>query len=65
VAIVKRVEAGERLSAVADEVGVLRKSIYEWRAAFRALGSAGLNRKRGRKPGGKRVSASGPGAAPG
>jgi len=57
VMIVRRVEAGERLSAVAEEMGVLRKSIYEWRAAFRALGAAGLNRKRGPKPGGGRKAA--------
>jgi hypothetical protein len=40
------------------ETGVLRKSIYEWRAAYRALGAAGLNRKRGPKPGGRRRAAS-------
>ena len=56
--IVRRVEAGERLSAVAEELGILRKSIYEWRKAYRALGAAGLNQKRGPKPGGKRGSAS-------
>jgi transposase-like protein len=56
--ILLRVEKGERLAAVADEMGVLRKSIYEWRAAYRALGVAGLNRKRGPKPGGGRKAAS-------
>ncbi|MCI4682539.1 helix-turn-helix domain-containing protein [Rhodoblastus acidophilus] len=63
VQIVQRVEAGERLSAVAKEIGVLRKSIYEWRAAYRTLGAAGLNQKRGPKPDRKRKSASTPGAA--
>jgi transposase len=63
VQIVQRVETGERLSLVAKELGILRKSIYEWRAAYRALGVAGLNRKRGPKPGGKRVAASTGGAA--
>ena len=48
-ALLRRIDAGERLSAVAEETGVLRKSLYEWRAAFRALGAAGLNRKRGPK----------------
>jgi hypothetical protein len=43
---------------VADELGVRRKSLYEWRAAYRALGAAGLNRKRGPKPGVKRFSGS-------
>jgi transposase-like protein len=56
--ILLRVEKGERLAAVADEMGVLRKSIYEWRAAYRALGVAGLNRKRGPKPGGGRKATS-------
>ena len=56
--IVQRIESGERLSAVADELGVRRKLLYEWRAAYRALGAAGLNRKRGPKPGGKRFSGS-------
>ena len=58
VQIIQRVEAGERLSAVAAEMGVLRKSIYEWRAAYRAQGAAGLNLKRGPKPGSKRKAAS-------
>ena len=49
--LVRRLEAGERIAAMAAETGVLRKSLYEWRAAYRKLGLAGLNRKRGRKPG--------------
>ena len=56
--IVQRIESGERLSAVADEMGIRRKSLYEWRAAYRALGAAGLNRKRGPKPGAKSFSGS-------
>jgi transposase len=64
VRIVQRIEAGERLSAVADEVGIRRKLLYEWRAAYRALGAAGLNRKRGPKPGGTRRAGSSPGRAP-
>jgi transposase len=51
-ALLLRLEAGERIAAVAAETGVLRKSLYEWRAAWRAMGAAGLNRKRGPKPGG-------------
>src|SRR5947209_13756946 len=42
-----RVEAGERVADVARSGGVLRKSLYEWRDAYKAYGSAGLNRKRG------------------
>ncbi len=60
-AVVLRLEAGERLAAVADELEIRRKLLYEWRAAYRKLGAAGLNRKRGRKPGGARAS---PDAAP-
>jgi transposase-like protein len=49
--IVQRIDVGERLAAVADEMGIRRKLLYEWRAAHRALGAAGLNRQRGPKPG--------------
>ena len=52
-ALLRRIESGERLAAVAEETGVLRKSLYEWRAAFRASGAGGLNKKRGPKPGGR------------
>jgi transposase len=58
---VLRLEAGERIAAVAEELKIRRKLLYEWRAAYRKLGAAGLNRKRGRKPGGARAS---PDAAP-
>jgi len=61
--VVQRIEAGERLAAVAVELGIRRKLLYEWRAAYRALGSAGLNRKRGPKPGGKKSAVSSPGRA--
>lgn len=49
-AAVKRVEAGERLRAVADDLGVRRKLLYDWRAAWRAEGLAGFNKKRGPRP---------------
>jgi transposase len=60
--IVLRLQAGERLAAVADELGIRRKLLYQWRHAYRRLGVAGLNRKRGPKPGGK-SSGSPPGRA--
>src|SRR5208337_2872949 len=60
-AVVLRLEAGERIAAVGAELKARRKLLYEWRAAYRKLGAAGLNRKRGRKPGGARAS---PDAAP-
>jgi putative transposase len=53
VTLVRRFEAGERASALALEAGVLSKSLYQWRAAYLAWGLAGLDRKRGRKSGGR------------
>lgn len=51
--LVGRLEAGERACDLAEETGVLRKSLYQWREAYRTMGLAGFNRKRGRKPGGR------------
>jgi transposase-like protein len=42
--VVLRIEAGERLAAVAAELGSRRKLLDEWRDAYRELGVAGLNR---------------------
>jgi len=61
--VVQRIEAGERLAAIAAEFGVRRKLLYEWREAYRSLGAAGLNRKRGPKPGGGEAARSSPGRA--
>ena len=58
---VLRLGAGERLAEVAGELGIARKLLYEWRAAYRRFGVAGLNRRRGAKPRGARAS---PDAAP-
>ncbi len=52
-AAVRRLEGGEKIAAVAAAIGVRRKLLYQWRDAWRAMGSAGFNRKRGRKPGWK------------
>jgi transposase len=49
-AAVKRIEAGERLRAVAEALGIRRKLLYDWRAAWRAEGLAGFNKKRGPRP---------------
>jgi len=49
--VVLRLEGGERLASVADELKIRRKLLYEWRTAYRAFGAAGLNRKRGPKTG--------------
>jgi transposase len=43
---VLRLGTGELLAAVARELGIARKLLYEWRAAYRKLGAAGLNRRR-------------------
>ena len=56
--MVLRLENGERVAAVAEEAGVRPKLLYDWWAAYRAMGAAGLNRKRGRKPGWRRGQAS-------
>jgi transposase-like protein len=63
-ALVRRMESGEQVSALSKEVGVLRKSLYEWAKAYRAFGAAGLNRKRGRKVGWKRGEAGRAASAP-
>jgi transposase-like protein len=44
---VHRMLAGENVSALARELGVLRKDLYKWRDNFRSCGPAGL-RGRGR-----------------
>ena len=49
--VVARLESGEKIGAVAEEIGVKRKLLYQWRDAHRAMGAAGLDRKRGRKVG--------------
>ena len=59
--IVLRLEAGETIAAVAEASSVRRKLLYEWRDAWRSMGSAGFNRKRGPKPG---TGARGRGRAP-
>src|ERR1700678_3489610 len=60
-AAVVRLAAGERLAAVARELGIARKLLYEWREAHRRFGVAGLNRRRGPKP---RRARARPAAAP-
>jgi len=38
-ALVRRMESGECVPDLVRETGVLRKSLYEWRAAYRAMGA--------------------------
>jgi transposase len=54
---IKRVELGEGVLPVARELGVTRKALHDWIRAFKAMGPDGLNRKRGPKPGRKRLKA--------
>jgi transposase len=52
-----RLEAGESLAGLARALGLRRKILYDWRKAWRSDGAAGLNRKRGRKPGWRKAEA--------
>lgn len=61
---VLRLEAGEQFSALAVKLGVRRKLLYDWSKAYREHGVAGLNRKRGPKPGGRGSSSPPDRAAP-
>jgi transposase len=48
---VRRIECGDTVRAVSEDTGVLRNSLYQWLEAYRRLGPAWLEAKRGRKPG--------------
>jgi transposase len=49
-AAVRRVLAGESVSAVAQELGVRRKRLYAWKDRYTELGEAGLVRRRAGRP---------------
>lgn len=49
-AAVRRVLAGESVSAVAQEVGIRRKRLYVWKDRYTELGEAGLAHRRGGRP---------------
>lgn len=53
----QRLASGESASALAAELGVRRKLLYDWDRSYRRDGVAGLNRKRGPKPKVDRVAA--------
>jgi transposase len=55
-AAIKRLEAGEAVLPLARKLGVSRKLLHDWRKAWRLHGPAGLNRKRGPKPGPPQVT---------
>jgi transposase len=50
-AAIKRLEAGEAVLPLARKLGVSRKLLHDWRKAWKLHRPAGLNRKRGPKPG--------------
>ncbi len=52
---IKRVECGEGVLPVARELGIARKLLHEWIKAWKADGPEGLNRKRGPKPGPRKL----------
>ena len=45
-AAVERMDGGAPVAALARELGVRRKLLYEWYDSWKADGAAGLNRKR-------------------
>src|SRR6266536_3465704 len=52
---IKRLEAGEAVLPLARKLGVSRKLLHDWRKAWKLHGPAGLNRKRGPKPGPRKL----------
>ncbi|MDH2092603.1 helix-turn-helix domain-containing protein [Rhizobium pusense] len=48
-ALLKRMEAGENVSKLANEAGVSRQRLYEWRDHLRLYGDLS-SRRRGRPP---------------
>jgi len=58
-AAVRRVLAGESVSAVAQELGIRRKRLYVWKDRYAELGEAGLVHRRGGRPRKQTVAAQG------
>jgi transposase-like protein len=56
---VRRVLAGESVSAVAQELGIRRKRLYVWKDRYAELGEAGLVHRRGGRPRKETVAAPG------
>ena len=52
---IKRAEGGEGVLPVARKLGISRKLLHDWIKAWKAHGPAGLNRKRGPKPGPRKL----------
>ena len=54
-AAIRRLKAGEAVLPLARKLGVSRKLLHDWRKAWDLHGPAGLNRKRGPKPGPRKL----------
>src|SRR6266480_370263 len=52
---IKRAEGGEGVLPVPRKLGISRKLLHDWIKAWKAHGPEGLNRKRGPKPGPRRL----------
>ncbi len=57
---VRRMAQATTISGLAEELGVRRKLLYQWRHQLEAEGRAGLERRRGRPPGSKSQTVSPP-----
>jgi transposase-like protein len=62
---VNRIAGAASITGLAEELGIRRKFLYQWRHQFEADGKAGLERRRGRPPGSKSevIKPPGPNAA--
>ena len=52
---IKRAEGGAGVLPVARRLGISRKLLHDWIKAWKAHGPEGLNRKRGPKPGPRKL----------
>jgi len=52
---IKRAEGGEGVLPVARKLGISRKLLHDWIKSWKADGPEGLNRKRGPKPGPRKL----------
>ena len=57
---VRRMAQAPSITGLAEELGIRRKFLYQWRHQFEAEGRAGLERRRGRPPGSKTQTVSPP-----
>ncbi len=58
--VVRRMAQAETIVGLAKELGIQRKLLYQWRDKFRARGSVGLERRKGRPPGSRSQTVSPP-----